>query len=109
MAWLYLAIAIAGEVAGTTALKASNGLTHLGYSGLSFASYGFAFYFLAIVLKTVPVGIAYGIWSGAGVALVTLIGVFGFGQKLDFYAYLGIGLIVCGVLVLNIVSNASPH
>jgi multidrug transporter EmrE-like cation transporter len=109
MAWLYLLIAIAGEVVGTTALKASNGLSHWGYSSFSFASYAFSFYFLAIVLKTMPVGVAYAIWSGAGVAMVTMIGVFGFGQKLDLYAYLGIGLIVGGVLVLNILSDSTAH
>lgn len=102
MVWLYLLIAIAGEVVGTTALKASNGFTHWGYAGFSFA-----FYFLAIVLKTMPVGVAYAIWSGTGVAMVTMIGVYVFGQKLDLYAYLGIALIVAGVLVLNILSDTT--
>ncbi len=107
MPWLFLGIAITGEVIATTALKASEGFTSWGYAGFSFASYAFAFYFLAIVLKTIPVGVAYAIWSGTGVAMVTMIGVFVFGQKLDLYAYLGIALIVAGVLVLNILSDTT--
>ena len=109
MPWLLLGIAITGEVIGTTALKASEGFSRWGFSLLSVLSYAFSFYFLAIVLKVVPVGIAYAIWSGAGVAMMTIIGVFLFGQKLDFYAYLGIGLIVAGVCVLNLLSGTSTH
>ena len=109
MPWLLLGIAITGEVIGTTALKASEGFSRWGFSLLSVLSYAFSFYFLAIVLKVVPVGIAYAIWSGAGVAMTTIIGVFLFGQKLDFYAYLGIGLIVAGVCVLNLLSGTSTH
>jgi multidrug transporter EmrE-like cation transporter len=109
MPWIFLAIAIAGEVVGTTALKASNGFANWSYGGLSILAYAVAFYFLAIVLKTIPVGVAYGIWSGAGVALVTVIGIFVFGQKLDLLGYLGIALIVSGVLVLNLLSDAAPH
>lgn len=109
MQWVYLAIAICGEIIGTTALKASNGFTHLNASLIAVIGYGFAFYFLAVVLKTVPVGVAYAIWSGAGVALVTLIGLFAFGQKLDAAAMVGIGLIVSGVIVLNVFSDTAIH
>ncbi|MEX0968805.1 MAG: multidrug efflux SMR transporter [Paracoccaceae bacterium] len=109
MQWILLALAIVGEVIGTSALKASNGFTNLGYSLVSFLGYAVAFYFLAIVLKTMPVGVAYAIWSGAGVALVTLIGLVVFHQKLDFGAMLGIGLIVAGVLVLNVFSGSTGH
>lgn len=109
MTWVYLILAIIGEVAGTTALKASDGFSRLGYGGLSLLAYGIAFYFLSIVLKTMPVGIAYAVWSGVGVALVTVIGVVLFGQSLDLYGYLGIGLIVAGVAVLNLMSGAVPH
>jgi small multidrug resistance pump len=107
MPWLYLAIAIAGEIIGTTALKASDGFTRLGPSVLVVAGYGIAFFMLAQVLRTIPLGIAYAIWSGVGVAAVTVIGWAMYGQRLDLPALLGIGLIVAGVLVLNIWSGAT--
>jgi len=107
MPWLLLGIAIVGETIGTTALKASNGFSHLGYSLLAIASYSVSFYLLAIVLKTVPVGVAYAIWSGAGVALVTLIGLVLFKQKLDLAAIIGILLIIAGVFVLNTLSGST--
>lgn len=107
MPWLYLAIAIAGEIIGTTALKASDGVTRLGPSVLVVAGYGIAFFMLAQVLRTIPLGIAYAIWSGVGVAAVTVIGWAMYGQRLDLPALLGIGLIVAGVLVLNIWSGAT--
>ncbi|WP_417434612.1 DMT family transporter [Hoeflea sp.] len=109
MPWLFLGIAITGEVIATTALKASEGFTRWGFGSISVVGYAISFYFLAIVLKTIPVGIAYAVWAGAGVAMVTLIGIVMFGQKLDLYAYLGIGLIVAGVLVLNLLSGSSSH
>lgn len=107
MPWLYLILAIAGEVVGTTALKASDGFTRLGPSLLVVAGYSVAFYLLAQVLRTIPLGITYAIWSGAGVAAVTLIGWLVYGQRLDMPAILGIGLIVAGVLVLNLWSGAA--
>ena len=107
MPWLYLAIAIAGEIIGTTALKASDGVTRLGPSVLVVAGYGIAFFMLAQVLRTTPLGIAYAIWSGVGVAAVTVIGWAMYGQRLDLTALLGIGLIVAGVVVLNIWSGAT--
>ena len=107
MPWLYLAIAIAGEIIGTTALKASDGFTRLGPSVLVVAGYGIAFCMLAQVLRTIPLGIAYAIWSGVGVAAVTVIGWAMYGQRLDLTALLGIGLIVAGVVVLNIWSGAT--
>ena len=109
MPWLLLGIAITGEVIATSALKASDGFSRWGYGGVSIVGYAISFYFLAIVLKTIPVGVAYAIWAGAGVALVTLIGVALFGQKLDLFAYLGIGLIVAGVIVLNVLSGSTVH
>jgi small multidrug resistance pump len=107
MPWLYLILAIAGEVVGTTALKASDGFTRLGPSLLVVVGYAFAFYLLAQVLRTIPLGITYAIWSGVGVAAVTLIGWMVYGQRLDLPAILGIGLIVAGVLVLNLWSGAT--
>ncbi|MCY0149224.1 multidrug efflux SMR transporter [Hoeflea sp. G2-23] len=109
MPWLFLGIAITGEVIATTALKASEGFSKWGYATVSIVGYAISLYFLAIILKTIPVGVAYAIWSGAGVALVTFIGVVLLGQKLDLYGYLGIGLIVLGVLVLNLLSKSSVH
>lgn len=109
MHWLYLAIAISGEIIGTTALKASNGFTNIGSSLIAVVGYGVAFYFLALVLKIIPVGIAYAIWSGAGVAIIALIGLFAFGQKLDIAGIIGISLIVAGVIVLNVFSSTTAH
>ncbi|MEL6966464.1 MAG: multidrug efflux SMR transporter [Pseudomonadota bacterium] len=109
MAYVYLAIAIVSEVIGTLALKASNGFANLQYSALAFVGYAIAFYFLTQVMRTVPVGVTYAIWSGAGVALVAILGLVLFGQKLDAAALLGIGLIVAGVLVLNLFSNSIPN
>ncbi len=109
MNWLFLAIAILGEVVGTMALKASNGFSSLSFSALAVAGYMVAFYFLAIVLKTIPVGVAYAVWSGAGVAFVTIIGFVIFGQRIDAVGLFGIGLIVAGVIVLNLFSSAAPN
>jgi len=107
MPWLHLLVAIAGEVIGTTALKASDGFTRPGPVVLVVVGYAIAFYFLALVLRTVPLGVPDAIWSGVGVAAVTLIGWLVYGQRLDLPAVLGIGLIVAGVLVLNLWSVAA--
>ena len=107
MPWLYLIVAITGEVIGTTALKASDGFTRLGPASLVVIGYPIAFYFLALVLRTVPLGVTYAIWSGVGVAAVTLIGWLVYGQRLDWPAIVGIGLIVAGVLVLNLWSGTA--
>jgi small multidrug resistance pump len=104
--WLFLAMAIISEVIGTSALKASEGFTRLYPSLLVASGYVVAFFFLSLTLRTMPVGVAYAIWSGVGVALITLIGRFWFGQMLDLAAYLGIGLIVAGVIVMNVFSKA---
>jgi small multidrug resistance pump len=106
MHWLYLVIAITGEVIGTSALKASEGFTRLGPSVVVVVGYGIAFYFLALVLQVIPVGVAYAIWAGMGVALITLIGWVVFGQRLDGAAILGLCLIVAGVVVLQVFSDA---
>jgi small multidrug resistance pump len=105
MSYLYLAIAIVCEVIGTSALKATEGFTRLGPSIVVVIGYGLAFYFLSLTLRTVPVGVAYAIWSGAGVALITLIGWLVFKQRLDAAAIFGIGLIVAGVVVIQFFSS----
>jgi len=107
--WTYLAIAILSEVAATSALKASAGLSRLWPSVVVIVGYGISFYFLSLTLKTIPVGIAYAVWSGAGVALITLIAWLFFSQKLDLTAILGLLLIVAGVVVLNLYSKMKLH
>lgn len=109
MNWIYLSIAILAEVVGTTALKASDSFSRLTPSIITIASYALAFYLLALALKTIPVGVAYAIWSGAGIVIIAIIGYVAFQQKLDTPAIIGIGLILAGVLVLNIFSKSSGH
>jgi small multidrug resistance pump len=107
MPYVYLAIAILAEVIGTSALKATDGFTRLRPSLVVIVGYGVSFYFLSLALQTIPVGIAYAIWSGAGVALITLIGWSVFKQKLDTAALLGIALIVGGVIALQMSSQGA--
>ncbi|NBT57913.1 QacE family quaternary ammonium compound efflux SMR transporter [bacterium] len=109
MNWLYLIIAITSEVVGTSALKASEGFSKLYPSVLVVLGYGTAFYFLSLTLKTIPVGIAYAVWSGVGVVLVTLVSWILFNQRLDLAGWLGIVLISSGVIVLNLFSKTSAH
>lgn len=109
MQWVYLLTAIFFETIGTTALKASEGFTRLGPSAVVVVAYAASFWLLALVLKTIPVGIAYAIWSGAGICLIAGIGYVMFGQKLDLPAVLGIGLIMAGILVINLFSNSTSH
>lgn len=101
MSYVYLAIAIIGEVIGTSALKASNGFTKLGPVLITAIGYGVSFYFLALTLNTISVGIAYAIWAGAGIVLISLVGLFWFQQSLDFPAILGMSLIIAGVIIVN--------
>ena len=108
-AYAYLAVAIAAEVIATSALKASEGFTRTGPSLLVAAGYGIAFYFLSLTLKTVPVGVAYAIWSGAGILLIALIGWLVLKQPLDLPAVLGMALIVAGVAVIQLFSKAAAH
>lgn len=109
MSWLYLAIAIAAEVVATTALKASDSFTKLNPALITVIGYSVAFYCLALTLRVIPVGIAYAIWSGAGIVAISLIGYVMFRQTLDTAALIGIGLIVSGVLVLNVFSKSAVH
>ena len=105
--WLFLGIAIVAEVTATSALKASEGFSRLWPSAVVVLGYGVAFYFLSLTLRTVPVGVAYAIWSGLGVVLVALLSWWLFGQKLDLAALLGMGLIVAGVLVMHLFSSST--
>ncbi len=109
MPYLYLVIAIAGEVIATSSLKASEGFTRLLPSVVVVVGYGVAFYFLSLTLKSIPIGTAYAIWSGLGIVLVASAGWLVFGQKIDLWGALGMGLIVAGVVLLNFVSKTSVH
>jgi small multidrug resistance pump len=99
-------VAIVCEVVGTSALQASAGFTRPWPSLLVTAGYGLAFYFLSQALNTIPLGTAYAIWSGVGVALISVIGWIAFGQKPDAAAIAGILLITTGVLVIHLFSGA---
>jgi small multidrug resistance pump len=105
MSYLFLVFAILSEVTATSALKASNGFTRVGPSLLVVLGYSSALYFLSLTLRTIPVGVAYAIWSGIGVALVTLVAWIFFRQRLDWAAILGLSLILAGVLVLYLFSK----
>ncbi|MFN0262662.1 DMT family transporter [Tepidamorphus sp. 3E244] len=109
MIYLYLAVAIAAEVIGTSALKASDVFTRLGPSVIVVVAYAVAFFFLAIVVRQMNVGIAYAIWSGLGIVLITIIGTIWFGERLDTAAIIGLGLIIAGVVTINLFSNTVPH
>jgi small multidrug resistance pump len=107
--WIYLAIAITAEVVATSCLRAAAGFTKpLPSLGVA-VGYGVAFYFLSRTLDVIPVGVAYAVWSGAGVTLIAAIGWLFLGQKLDAAAVLGMGLIVAGVVILNLFSRAAAH
>ena len=107
--WLAIAIAIVAEVTATTALKASNEFTRLWPSLIVVAGYGVAFYFMTISMSVLPVGIIYAIWSGLGIVLVSIIGWFVYKQALDVPAMIGMGLIILGVVVINVFSKSVGH
>lgn len=109
MSYAYLTAAIFAEVVATSALKAADGFRVFWPSLLVIVGYAAAFYLLSLTLRTVPVGIAYAIWSGVGQVLVMLIAWFLYRQTLDAAALLGIGLILSGVLVLTLFSESMPH
>ena len=109
MAWFLLGFAIMMEVIATTALKLTEGFTKLIPTAVSLLGYGLSFFALSKVLGQVPLAIAYAIWSGAGISLVGIIGWVWFGQKLDAGALIGIGLIIAGVVVINVFSAAVSH
>ena len=104
-AWIWLAIAILFEVAGTTSLKASYGFSKLIPSLLTFVFYTISFITLAMTLKKVDIGVAYAIWSGVGTALIACLGFIYFGEAMSFWKILSIGLIVLGVIGLNLAGN----
>ena len=105
--WVYLAVAIVAEVIGTTYLKQAEGFTRLWPSAIVVTAYVVAFYFLSLSLKSLPVGIAYAVWAGTGVALIAIAGYVFFGQALDAAALVGIALIVAGVAIINVFSSVT--
>ena len=109
MNWLFLAIAIVSEVTATSALKASNGFTRFWPSLAVVLGYAAAFYFLSLVIRVIPIGVTYAVWSGVGIVLVALIGWLIYGQKLDLPAVAGMALIIAGIVVLNLFSKMTPH
>jgi len=109
MHWIFLVTAIVSEVIGTSALKASEGFSRLWPSAIVVAGYTSAFYCLSLALNRIPVGVAYAIWSGVGIALIALISWVLYGQSLDLPTIVGILLIVAGVIVLNLFSNTTSH
>ena len=109
MAFVYLALAIVAEVIGTSALKATEGFTRPGPTLIVVIGYGIAFYLLSLVLRTLPVGVAYAIWAGMGIVLVTLVELLVYGQRPDPPAVLGIALIVTGVVVIQLFSRVAVH
>jgi small multidrug resistance pump len=107
--WIFLFVAIVSEVIATSALKSSAGFTRLWPSVIVITGYASAFYFLSLTLNNLPIGIAYAIWSGVGVALIALISWLYFYQPLDFAAIVGLLLIVAGVIVINVFSKSVTH
>jgi multidrug transporter EmrE-like cation transporter len=105
--WITLGIAIVAETIATSAMKSSEGFTKLVPSIIVVIGYGIAFYFLSQTLKSIPVGVAYAIWSGVGIVLIALTGWLLFGQKLDAPALIGMALIICGVVVMNVFSRSA--
>jgi small multidrug resistance pump len=106
---IFLAIAIVSETIATSALKSSEGFSRLWPSVVVVAGYCAAFYFLSLTLRTIPVGVAYAIWSGVGVVLIALAGWLIHGQRLDAPALIGMALIVAGVVVMNVFSTTGGH
>ena len=105
--WVYLGLAILSEVIATASLKSTEGFTRLVPSIVVVVGYAAAFYFLSLTLDTVPIGVAYAVWSGVGVATITLVSFVVYDQKIDTAGLIGIGLIVAGVIVLRLFSEAS--
>ncbi|WP_173819710.1 SMR family transporter [Paraburkholderia piptadeniae] len=107
--YVLLAIAIVAEVIATSALRASEGFTRVVPALVVLLGYGISFYCLSLTLKSLPVGIVYAIWSGVGIVLITLVAIVLYRQVPDLAAVAGLGLIVAGVVVLNLFSNMQAH
>lgn len=107
--YLFLALAIIAEAVATTALKMSEQFTRLLPSAVVVVGYAAAFYFLSLSLRTIPVGVAYAVWSAVGIVLITVVGAVMFRQVPDLPAIAGMLLIIAGVVVINLFSKMSAH
>ncbi|MGI9337447.1 MAG: DMT family transporter [Gammaproteobacteria bacterium] len=107
--WGFLLVAIIAEVIGTAFLRQSEGFSKLAPSLAVVVGFGLSFYFLSLTLKVIPVGIAYAVWSGLGLVLISLIGWKVFGEKLGAASLLGIALILAGVIILHFSTKTPPH
>ncbi|RUM99394.1 multidrug efflux SMR transporter [Pseudaminobacter arsenicus] len=107
--YVYLLVAILFEVVATTALKETYGFTRLIPSLVAIVGYALAFYFLSLTLRTMPVGVVYAIWCGAGIIFITMIGWVWFRQALDLPALIGMGFIMAGVMIINLFSKTLIH
>ncbi|MGD8292719.1 MAG: multidrug efflux SMR transporter [Desulfobacterales bacterium] len=109
MTYIYFAVAIVSEVVATSALKASEQFTNLIPSLIVIIGYGISFYLVTLVIKTIPVGITYAIWSGVGIVLVAVVGAILYKQIPDMPAAIGMGLIIAGVVIINVYSKTFVH
>lgn len=105
MKWVYLIIAIVGEMIATSSLKESIGFTKLVPSVITVIGYSVTFYFLSLALKEIPIGIAYAVWAGVGILLIAIVGYFRFHQKLDAPAIAGMLLFISGVVIMQVFSK----
>ena len=109
MNYVYLFAAIVSEVIATSALKAAEGFSRFWPSVIVIVGYGLAFYCLSLTMRTIPIGIAYAIWSGVGIVLIALVGLLLYRQPLDAPALIGMALILAGVLIINVFSRTAGH
>lgn len=109
MHYVYLICAVIAETIGTASMQASQQFTKPLPSLVVVISYAVSFYLLSLTLKFMPVGVVYALWSGLGIVLIALIGLAVFGQKLDLPAVIGLGMIIAGVLVINLFSHSATH
>jgi small multidrug resistance pump len=109
MNYVYLFAAIVSEVIATSALKAAEGFSRFWPSVIVIVGYGLAFYCLSLTMRTIPIGIAYAIWSGVGIVLIALVGLLFYRQPLDAPALIGMAFILAGVLIINVFSKTAGH
>ena len=107
--WLFLIMAIISESIATNSLKASNGFTNIVPSIVALVGYGSVLFFLSLAIRTIPVGVAYATWSGIGIILIAIVGWLWHKQTLDAPAIIGMGLIIAGVVIMNVFSNSVTH
>jgi len=107
--WLFLIMAIISESIATNSLKASNGFTNLVPSIIALIGYGSVLLFLSLAIRTIPVGVAYATWSGIGIILIAFVGWLWHKQTLDAPAIIGIGLIIAGIVIMNVFSESITH